>query len=126
MLVSEAVDPRYWAALRTYGRGAGYEPEPLRVADGLTPVPSAVDEDVAAVVVQHPNVFGNLEPARELFAAATAAGARAPSRCSIRCRSACWPRPASSGADIAVAEGQGLGNHLGLRRSVPRDRRRAA
>src|SRR5690349_15646204 len=77
VLVSEGVDPRYWAALRTYGRGAGYEPEPLGIAGGVTPVPSAIDDDVAAVVVQHPNVFGNLEPARELFAAATAAGARA-------------------------------------------------
>src|SRR5438105_5566863 len=77
VLVSEAADPRFWAALRTYGRGAGYEPEPLRISGGLTDVPPPFDEDVAAVVVQHPNVFGNLEPARELFAAAVASGARA-------------------------------------------------
>src|SRR5204862_7889196 len=31
VLVSEAVDPRYWAALGTYGRGAGYEPEPISI-----------------------------------------------------------------------------------------------
>src|SRR5437764_2889868 len=34
VLVSEAVDPRYWAALGTYGRGAGYEPEPMHLGDG--------------------------------------------------------------------------------------------
>jgi glycine dehydrogenase subunit 1 len=112
VLVSEAVDPRYWAALRTYGRGAGYEPEPLRIADGVTPVPAGVDEDVAAVVVQHPNVFGNLEPARELFAAATAAGARAIQVFDPLSLGVLAP-PGEVGAEIAVAEGQGLGNHLG-------------
>src|SRR5438105_10453688 len=57
VLVSEGVDPRYWEALRTYGRGSGYEPEPIPLRDGLTEVP-VVEDDVAAVILQHPNVFG--------------------------------------------------------------------
>src|SRR6266498_3567752 len=36
VLVSETVDPRYWAALRTYGRGTGYQPEPVLAAGGVT------------------------------------------------------------------------------------------
>jgi glycine dehydrogenase subunit 1 len=112
VLVSEAVDPRYWEALRTYGRGAGYEPESIRIAGGLTSVPVAVDDHVAAVVVQHPNVFGNLEPVRELFGAAASAGARAIQVFDPLSLGVLAP-PGEVGADIAVAEGQGLGNHLG-------------
>ena len=36
-----------------------------------------VGDDVACVIVQHPNAYGLLEPARELFGAAHAGGARA-------------------------------------------------
>jgi glycine dehydrogenase subunit 1 len=77
---------------------------------GLTAVPE-VGEDVAAVVVQYPNFYGNLDRAREVFAAAAAAGARSvqvfdPLSLGV------LPSPAELGADIAVAEGQVLGNHL--------------
>ena len=34
VLVSAAVDPRYVDTLRTYGRGAGYQPEVFDVVDG--------------------------------------------------------------------------------------------
>ena len=34
VLVSAGVDPRYVDTLRTYGRGAGYEPEVFAVVDG--------------------------------------------------------------------------------------------
>ncbi len=68
-------------------------------------------EDVAAVVVQHPNVFGVLEPARELFAAAHDGGARAIQVFDPLSLGVLAP-PGELGADIAVGEGQGLGNHL--------------
>src|SRR5437870_10530166 len=64
VLVSGAVDPRYVEALRTYGRGAGYEPEVWETPDGRGGVP-AIGSDVAAAVVQHPNFYGALEPARD-------------------------------------------------------------
>jgi len=111
VLVSEGVDPRYWEALRTYGRGAGYQPEPIALRGGVTAVPDAIAEDVAAVVIQHPNVFGNLEPARELAVAARGAGARAVQVFDPLSLGAIAP-PGEIGTDIAVAEGQGLGNHL--------------
>jgi glycine dehydrogenase subunit 1 len=104
VLVSSGVDPRAVEALATAGRGAGYAPE---LFEG-NPV---VDDDVAAVVVQHPNVYGVLEPARELFAIAHDGGARAIQVFDPLSLGVLAP-PGEVGADIAVGEGQGLGNHL--------------
>ena len=53
VLVSAAVDPRYVDTLRTYGRGAGYQPEVFDVVDGRGGVPE-VTVVVACVIVQHP------------------------------------------------------------------------
>jgi len=112
VLVTGTVDPRYVAVLRTYGGGAGYEPEVLEAADGVARVPD-VDEDAACVILQHPNVHGALEPAREVFAAARGAGARAIQVFDPLSLGVLAP-PGELGADVAVAEGQALGNHLNL------------
>ena len=97
---------------RTYGRGAGYEPEVVRRA-GAAVVTSS---DVAAVVVQHPNVYGMLEPARELFAAAHDGGARAIQVFDPLSLGVLAP-PGELGADIAVAEGQAPRQPPELRRA---------
>jgi glycine cleavage system P protein (glycine dehydrogenase) subunit 1 len=110
VLVSEAVDPRYLDTLRTYGRGAGYEPEIFSVKEGRGGDPQ-VGDDVAAVIVQHPNRYGILEPARELFGTAHAGGARAIQVFDPLSLGVLAP-PGELRADIAVAEGQVLGNHL--------------
>src|SRR5439155_8823032 len=57
VLVSGALDRRYVQTLRTYGRGAGYEPEAIPSTDGHTDLPD-VGDDVAAVIVQYPNFYG--------------------------------------------------------------------
>jgi glycine dehydrogenase subunit 1 len=110
VLVSEGVDPRLVDTLRTYGRGSGYEPElfPADRGRGGSPI---LGDDVAAVVVQHPNAVGILEPASELFAAARGAGAKAIQVFDPLSLGVLAP-PGDVGADIAVAEGQSLGNHL--------------
>ena len=110
VLVSEGVDQRLVETLRTYGRGAGYAPEVFAAEGGRGGSP-VVDDDVAAVVVQHPNVFGILEPASELFAAARDGGAKALQVFDPLSLGVLAP-PGELGADIAVAEGQSLGNHL--------------
>lgn len=110
VLVSEGVDPRLVETLRTYGTGSGYEPEIFASEDGRGGAP-AVGDDVAAVVVQHPNVLGILEPASELFSAARDGGARAIQVFDPLSLGVLAP-PGELGADIAVAEGQSLGNHL--------------
>jgi glycine dehydrogenase subunit 1 len=110
VLVSGAVDERYVRVLRAYGRGAGYDPERFPVRDGRGGAPE-IGDDVAAVIVQHPNVYGALEPVRELFDAAHAAGARTIQLFDPLSLGILAP-PGDLGADVAVAEGQSLGNHL--------------
>jgi glycine dehydrogenase subunit 1 len=110
VLVSEGVDPRLVDTLRTYGRGSGYEPEVFAGEGGRGGSPE-VGDDVAAVIVQHPNVFGILEPASALFAIAREGGAKAIQVFDPLSLGVLAP-PGQLGADIAVAEGQSLGNHL--------------
>jgi glycine dehydrogenase subunit 1 len=110
VLVSAGVDPRLVETLHTYGRGAGYEPEVFAADGGRGGSPDVV-ADVAAVIVQHPNVLGILEPAAELFETARAGGAKAIQVFDPLSLGVLAP-PGELGADIAVAEGQGLGNHL--------------
>jgi glycine dehydrogenase subunit 1 len=110
VLVSGGVDARLVATLAAYGRGAGYEPEVFPVTDGRGGEPPT-GPDVAAVIVQHPNAYGILEPVRDLFGAAHAAGARAIEVFDPLSLGMLAP-PGEHGADIAVAEGQSLGNHL--------------
>jgi glycine dehydrogenase subunit 1 len=110
VLVAGTVDPRYVETLRTYGRGVGYEVERWDGDDGRITI-ADVGEGVACVIVQHPNAFGVLEPAREVFAAAREAGARAIQVFDPLSLGVLAP-PGELGADVAVAEGQSLGNHL--------------
>ncbi|MGH2738881.1 MAG: aminomethyl-transferring glycine dehydrogenase subunit GcvPA [Actinomycetota bacterium] len=110
VLVAETLDPRYVQVLRTYARGSGFEAERIPAGAGRTRV-AEIDDDVACVVLQHPNALGILEPAHDVFASARAAGARAiqvfdPLSMGV------LAAPAELGADIAVGEGQALGNHL--------------
>jgi len=110
VLVAGAVDHRYVETLRTYGRGLGFEPEVLGSRDGLAWV-SEVGEDAACVILQHPNAFGLLEPAREVFETSRRGGARAIQIFDPLSLGVLAP-PGELGADIAVGEGQALGNHL--------------
>ncbi|HEX5903424.1 MAG TPA: aminomethyl-transferring glycine dehydrogenase subunit GcvPA [Actinomycetota bacterium] len=110
VLVSAGVDPRYVETLETYGRGAGYRPETFAVADGRGGEPD-VGDDVACVIVQHPNAYGLLEPARELFGIAQDGGARTIQVFDPLSLGVLAP-PGDLRTDIAVAEGQVLGNHL--------------
>jgi glycine dehydrogenase subunit 1 len=110
VLIAGTVDPRYEETLRTYGRGSGYEPKRWQGDGGAVPVPE-VGDDAACVILQHPNAFGVLEPAQEVFAAARGAGARAVQVFDPLSLGVLAP-PGELGADLAVAEGHVLGNHL--------------
>src|ERR671934_3080085 len=110
VLVSGAVDTRYLDTLRTFGRGAGYGPEVFEAPGGSGGSPE-VGDDVACVIVQHPNVYGILEPVRELFGRAHDGGARTIQIFDPLSLGVLAP-PGELRADVAVAEGQVLGNHL--------------
>ncbi|MGZ8571256.1 MAG: aminomethyl-transferring glycine dehydrogenase subunit GcvPA [Actinomycetota bacterium] len=104
VIALEGVDARYVDTLRTYGRGSGYEPE---VVGEVT----EIGADVAAVVVQHPNLYGVFEDVRSVVAAAHEGGARAIEIFDPMSLGVVAP-PGELGVDIAVAEGQPFGNHL--------------
>ena len=72
-------------------RARAYEPEVVRARRAAAVPP--VGDDVAAVVVQHPNVFGVLEDVRGRRGRGARGGARGSSRSSTR-RLARRPRPA--------------------------------
>jgi glycine dehydrogenase subunit 1 len=99
------------ATLRTYGAGPGVPVEQLPAPEGAGGVPGSLAADVAAVVVQHPNVYGVLEDVQAWADAAHAAGARLIQVFDPTSLGVLAP-PGELGADIAVAEGQALGNHL--------------
>jgi glycine cleavage system P protein (glycine dehydrogenase) subunit 1 len=105
VLISDGVDPRVIETLRTYAGGGGFEPEVYR---GDQP---DVTPDVACVVVAYPDVYGALGQVRRHFGAAHDGGARAIQIFDPMSLGVLAP-PGELGADIAVAEGQPLGNFL--------------
>jgi glycine dehydrogenase subunit 1 len=110
VLVSDAVDRRFVETLRTYGGGSGYQPEVFAAPHGRGGEPE-VAPDVAAVVVQHPNYQGLLEDVRALADRAHGGGAKLIQVFDPLSLGVLAP-PGDLGVDIAVAEGQVLGNHL--------------
>jgi glycine dehydrogenase subunit 1 len=64
VVISKAVHPEARSILHTYAKGLGIEVVEIEVNQGvtdLTALENAVDDNTAAVIVQHPNFFGNLE-----------------------------------------------------------------
>jgi glycine dehydrogenase subunit 1 len=109
-VVSRGVHPHSRETLRTMAHGWGMEVVEAPLTDGLTMLPD-LDEDVSAVVVQQPNFLGAVEELPELAAAAR--GVRALTICSCDPLPLALLRPPGEcGVDIAVGEGQSLGNRL--------------
>ncbi len=109
MVVAGALHPHWLAVLQTYlgadqvavvaDRAGQVAPEDLR---------SALANDVACVVYQHPNFFGLLESPAAIHAMAHERGALAVACCDPIALALLEP-PGASGADIVVGEGQSLG-----------------
>jgi glycine dehydrogenase subunit 1 len=115
VVTSRTVHPHYRQTLETYLRNIDGDSFVTPVAaDGTADgIIDAIDANTACVVIQHPNFFGRLEDVQRIFAAARQAGALAiqvfdPVSLGL------LKRPGDLGADIAVAEGQCLGNPLQL------------
>jgi glycine dehydrogenase subunit 1 len=116
VIIAGALNPAYRQVLQTYATGYGIhvdqlpwdqrtgtvDPDQMRrvVADGLS-----------AVVVQHPNFFGALEPVDDLAAAAHQHGCLVIGVVDPVSLGMLKP-PGEWGADVAVGEGQALGNPL--------------
>ncbi|WP_258360729.1 aminomethyl-transferring glycine dehydrogenase subunit GcvPA [Moorella sulfitireducens (nom. illeg.)] len=114
VLVSRAVNPQYRAVLATYVKGQGVELMEIPLVDGCTDLAALermAGKDVAGVILQNPNFFGQIEPmaaATELAHKAGALSIAVVEPISLGLLAA----PGEYGADLAVGEGQGLGNPL--------------
>ena len=70
---------------------------------------AAIDRDTSCVVVQHPDIFGNVFDLRPIAAAAQAAGALLIAVVTEPVALGLIESPGAMGADIVVGEGQALG-----------------
>jgi glycine dehydrogenase subunit 1 len=109
-VISRGVHPHSRETMRTHAHAWGMDVIEAPLKDGVTVLPELGD-DVSAVIVQQPNFLGAVEDLESISSAAHEAGAL--SIC------ACDPLPLSllrspgeCDVDIAVGEGQTLGNRL--------------
>jgi len=116
-VVSAGLHPHSRETLRTLSVGYGTEVVEVPLKDGVTDPDAwaaAIDDDTAAAIFQQPNVLGAVEDAAALSATAKSAGGDAtvvvgsydPIPLGI------VAPPGECGVDVAVGEGQTLGNRL--------------
>lgn len=112
VLVSETVDPKILAVVRTYAHFHGIDIEMVKATDGAT---DKADLDnrlaaggVAGVVVQQPNYYGVVEDYAGFADATHATKALFIMNC-VAADLAVLRTPGEWGADIAVGDGQSLG-----------------
>ena len=114
IVIDESVNPFYREMVDTYTDNIDIDIVVVPHTEGLSnleALKAAIDSDCAAVVVQNPNFFGNVQDFTELFEHAHANKAAGiisvyPVMQSV------MKTPGEMGADIAVAEAQSLGQPL--------------
>jgi glycine cleavage system P protein (glycine dehydrogenase) subunit 1 len=109
-VVSRGVHPHSREALATLARGWGMDVVEAPITGGATELPE-LGEDVSAVIVQQPNFFGAVEELESIALVAHNAGALMICACDPL-PLALLRSPGECGADLAVGEGQTLGNRL--------------
>ena len=112
-VLSGGLHPHYAATTQTIAHAEGMDivRQPVAI-DAEAAVLEAIDADTAAVVVQTPNVFGVVTDVTKIAAAAHAAGALLIVVTTEAVSYGLLKSPGEMGADIAVAEGQSIGNGL--------------
>jgi glycine cleavage system P protein (glycine dehydrogenase) subunit 1 len=113
-LVSRALHPHARETLATYAVGFGAQVEEVPLTDGATDLAAleaAVDDGVAAVFLQQPNFLGTVEDLESLAQAAKRSGALLVTTVDAPTLGILRP-PGDFGADVALGEGQPLGNRL--------------
>jgi glycine dehydrogenase subunit 1 len=113
-IASRGVHPHSRETLATYARGFDAEVVEVGLRDGLTDagaLAEAVDAETAAVFLQSPNFLGSIEDVEALGEAARRHGALLVVAVDPMTLGVLRP-PGECGADIALGEGQPLGNRL--------------
>jgi glycine dehydrogenase subunit 1 len=111
VLVAESVHPEYRQVLATYAANLNCQLRTLPTPDGFVnpdDLRAAVSDSTACVIVQSPNFFGHLEDMQAIGESARKVGAVFVASFDP-ISAGVLKRPGDYGADIAVAEGQGLG-----------------
>ncbi len=112
-LLAGNLHPHYRATVETVCHYAENEVVSLAPAPaGEEDIIAAIDETTSCVVVQSPDVFGNLVDLRPIAEAAHKAGALLIAVFTEVVSLGAIEPPGAQGADIVVGEGQGLGNPL--------------
>src|SRR3954469_4483484 len=112
-VLSGGLHPHYAATTQTIAHAEGMEIVRLAAAvDAEAEVIAAIDGETACVVVQTPNVFGVVTDVTKIAEAAHAAGALLIVVTTEAVAFGLVKSPGEMGADIAVAEGQSIGNAL--------------
>jgi glycine dehydrogenase subunit 1 len=116
-VVSAGLHPHTLATLRTYAHGYGIEVVEVPLVGGVTSSEAwadAIDDGVSAAIFAQPNFYGAVEDAAALSSTAKQAGGEQlvtiaqvdPITLSV------LAPPGECGVDVAVGEGQSLGNRL--------------
>jgi len=118
LLVSEALHPEYREVLNTYlGGGRGVVLEGIPTKAGTTDpaqVKSRLGPDVAALIIQNPNVYGLVEDGPALASTIQGSGAAFIVAVLEPVSLGVLKRPGEYGADLVAGEGQSLGSPLGF------------
>ena len=114
-VLSGGLHPHYVATARTnlelVGDKVDAAPMDVEAQEDLA---AMIDETTACVVVQTPDVFGNVRDLTPLAEAAHAHGALLVAVATEAVSFGALKSPGEMGADIVVAEGQSIGNPLGF------------
>jgi glycine dehydrogenase subunit 1 len=113
-VASRGVHPHSRATLQTYSAGFGAEVVETGLDRGLTDargLADALDDETAAVFLQQPNFLGAIEDIADLAERAKEVGALVVVSADPIAAGILRP-PGECGADVAVGEGQPLGNRL--------------
>jgi glycine dehydrogenase subunit 1 len=114
LVVSRGLHPHARATLETYAKGFGAEVVEVGLGDGVTDLDAlvaALGDETAAVFVQNPNFLGAIEDLETLASAAHDAGALCVASVDA-ITLGILRAPGDCGVDVAVGEGQPLGNRL--------------
>jgi glycine dehydrogenase subunit 1 len=112
-VISGGLHPHYAEVVRSEALVSGLElvemPPDLTAAENLG---ERLGDDISCIVVQNPDVFGNLRDLRPLSAACHAKGALLVAVFTEVVSLGLVEPPGAMGADIVVGEGQSMGNAL--------------
>jgi glycine dehydrogenase subunit 1 len=115
VVASAGLHPHSLQTLRTYARGFGGEVVEVALRDGRTDPEAwaaAIDEQTSAAIFAQPNVYGAVEDAGALSAAAKDAAEPVVIAQVDPITLGILAAPGECGVDVAVGEGQALGNRL--------------